>query len=92
MMSEERDLPRLVIVPPSSDIRAMLVFMNLARKIYRQARTGEVKRQADRQFNRCYDWFVRHEIPIRYDARSGQWQLDWHEPEPNTLYISLKKW
>jgi hypothetical protein len=66
----------LMIVPPPGDIDAMLSLMNLSRKIYDSAQTREVCVQADRQFNRCYDWFVRHEIPITYDARRKQWKRD----------------
>jgi hypothetical protein len=72
----EAAIRSLMIVPPQSDIDAMLDFMNLSRKIYNIALTREVRMQADRQFNRCYDWFVRHEIPIMYDARSKRWQRE----------------
>jgi hypothetical protein len=72
----EAAIRSLMIVPPPSDIDAMLNLMNLSRKIYDSAQTREVRVQADRQFNRCYDWFVRLEIPITYDARRKQWKRD----------------
>ncbi len=65
-----------MVVPPQGDIDAMLNFTNLSRKIYDSAQTREVRVQADRQFNRCYDWFVRHEIPITYDARHKRWKRE----------------